>query len=282
MCWTYRRYLFLALSVMLLRYMMTTPLELSVLDSTPVYVLNLDRSKDRLSTMSSTFSKEGVAFDRFSASDGYSLMFLNLDKKTSMSAEMLEKARSNNMAGHYKAVDDKHENAAFVFTDFINSRKLSLGEIGCSYSHRAIWLDLIKRGLSCAIVFEDDVVPLGNFRQNLNEILLCIPKNADLVMLDYKYYENSTDAGHRGRVLSIPGNNTVGVVRGRNTLYGTYAYIITRQGAEKLLKLTERINNPIDLVINQLVWHGKVNRFVAKYRVVRTIAGTSIIRKMGR
>lgn len=264
-------------------YVILTPHRvLSIIDSTPVYVINLDRSKDRLSEISNTFSKENLKFYRFSASDGYSLIFLNLNKQISMSADMLERSRRNNIVGSYKVIDFRYENAMFMFTDFLKSRKLSLGEIGCSYSHRAIWIDMLNHRYDVAVVFEDDIVPLGNFKQNLNEIITDIPEEADLIMLDYKYYEKLTDAGHRGRIFPVVGHNCLGLARRDTSLYGTYAYVITRRGAEKLLKLTQRLDNPIDCVINELVKRGEVNRFVTRYRVVRTIAGTSIIRKMGR
>lgn len=88
-----------------------------------IYVINLDRSPERLRHMETTLGEHGLGFTRVVGVDG-----AELDAET------------------YEAISH------------FGTRRLSRGEIGCFLSHRACWSRIADGAAAHGVVFEDDVV----------------------------------------------------------------------------------------------------------------------------
>lgn len=93
----------------------------------PIFVINLDRSTDRLAVMAEQCRRAGLSFERFPAVDGLRL-----------SAEQIASVQHP------------------VWPTLLNGRRLSPGEVGCALSHQAVIRCIVERRLPYALIMEDD------------------------------------------------------------------------------------------------------------------------------
>lgn len=172
-----------------------------------VFVINLDRRKDRLEAIAQVLLNMNVKWRRFSAIDGRAIAF-------------------------GKSVDWWKSR---IYNEF---RGPLYGAIGCFLSHRAIWEIIVREGIPEALILEDDVVPttfwdpeilntsicaigLENLRLSSNFICGAMPASS--------YFEKVFGKGQAKNLNS----------------WGTGAQIMTLEGARKCLKM-EKIWFPVD------------------------------------
>jgi len=175
------------------------------------YVINLDRSKDRLEHITRIFDEQGLVFERIAAVDGALL--------SDEAFELL------------------NENCVFP-------RKLSKAEIGCFLSHRECLRQIVQSDALYGAVFEDDIL----FSKNIKAILKnsdWIPNDTDIVKLDtnpiHCILGNSRPV-NLGQISDI----SYQIMRLISKHYGAGGYILSRNCAKKLYELTQSIILPID------------------------------------
>lgn len=127
-------------------------------------------------------------------------------------------------------------------------RKLTLGEIGCSMSHRYCYQRIINDGLDEAVVLEDDAIfdgELLKFLKYKNEF----PNDLELLLIGH-YMQVYNDDGFRiESPYSLRFNQDIGswkikrLVGGGN---GTHGYYINKKGAQKLFDVMHKISLPSD------------------------------------
>lgn len=117
----------------------------------PVFLINLDRSPDRLAFMCQQTERAGFAFERVSAVVG-------------------------------AAVPD------WLWTQFTGPHELTDGEIGCYASHLVVAKHIVDRGLPCAIVLEDDAILDLDFMSAATAAVQAAPDGWDYIHLcsDFK------------------------------------------------------------------------------------------------
>jgi GR25 family glycosyltransferase involved in LPS biosynthesis len=99
---------------------------------------------------------------------------------------------------------------------------ISKPEYGCSDSHIRIWRDVVENGYETALVFEDDVYILPEFKKRLFNILKDIE-------IDPEWdYVNLGPLDWRDRNERITPNLT------RGSAWGAHCYLISQRGAKKL------------------------------------------------
>jgi GR25 family glycosyltransferase involved in LPS biosynthesis len=182
---------------------------------------------------------------------------------------------------------EKYKDAVFDLS--VKQRKFSAGEIGVTFSHRAIWREVVKNNSKNVIVFEDDVILLKNFQKDVNELIRHIPVDADITFIvvgrrrDKAVFFPNIDSIFRD-LDHVDGNDFVAEIQPTNLVYGMYAYIISAEGAKKLLKLTDRCEFPIDDIIFQQggVNTGFIKAYVSKKKICYPMMENSEIKKMGR
>ena len=285
------RELFVFLSLLLSSCLPSNDSRLENCDA--VYVINLDRIPMRFDFMMEQFRKEGMKnYTRFSAVDGYKVQLVDkstggiVTGKEAMST-VREYTWDKRPVLYHVNYGEKYENAAFDL--LVKYRKFSAGEIGVTYSHRAIWREIVKNNSKNVIVFEDDVVLLKNFRKNVAELINHIPADADITFIgvgrhrDKAVFFPNIDSIFRD-LDHVEGNNWVARIEPTNLVYGMYAYIISAEGAKKLLKLTDRCEFPVDDIIFQQggVNTGIVRAYVSKKKMCYPTLENSEIKKMGR
>lgn len=122
------------------------------------------------------------------------------------------------------------------------NRELTPGEIGCILSHQLIYKKILDENITYALILEDDI----NLNLNIN-ILKEInfeELTFDTLLLGYSgalmedlYLKNTV-------LMKI--NNIYSICKLKEQAYGTYGYIVSLNGAKKLLKQTSTFTLPID------------------------------------
>lgn len=175
----------------------------------PAYLINLDRSPDRLGEISEQLSALGIAFERVPAVDGRNL---------------------------------SDDDIGAVRVDTPGWLPLSAGEVGCFLSHRTCWRRIAEGEAAYGCVFEDDVLlsaHLPGFLSNAD----WIPSDADLVKIEDPGIRVWFDAN----VLNRANGFRLATVRSPN--YRAGGYILAKTTARRLLEMTERFAIPVDLLL---------------------------------
>jgi GR25 family glycosyltransferase involved in LPS biosynthesis len=145
------------------------------------------------------------------------------------------------------------------------------GAIGCALSHLYVWKTFLKTDKQYAIIFEDDII-LDHLNTKLGDIvphyLQYTPKDFDILYLGcfesnfFKYAMSLFNMN--GTDLDV--ND---LIKKPNVALANHAYILSRQGANKLLThLDGKIYNHIDFCMQSLYSKGFINKYVTKPRLV--------------
>jgi len=116
-----------------------------------VFLINLDRSPERLARMRAQADRQGISFERIRGVDGLSL--------------------PDNMRGEFLAPRGRI------------ASKMLVGEVGCYASHMRAWETVIDNCLSHAMVLEDDVICEQEFAAIADAAVRCWPAGWDLIHL---------------------------------------------------------------------------------------------------
>lgn len=122
----------------------------------------------------------------------------------------------------------------------VNGRKLSNGEIGCSLSHYFIYKEVARGCEDYAMIIEDDALINEHINDFLNNIIN-VKQKWDIIILGYskiskKYYYKINKFNPIGNIIYTDANVKIGKVIKESTC-GTVGYLITKEGAKKMLSL---------------------------------------------
>ncbi|TPW31808.1 glycosyltransferase family 25 protein [Martelella alba] len=173
-----------------------------------IFVINLDRSPDRMARMERLLSAQSLTFERFAA----------VDAKTLAPDEISD------------------------ITDSLQTRGRSLhaGEVACYLSHLRLWREGLERNLPWICIFEDDIHLSDDAATVLDSADRWIPKDCDLVKIETTRWK-TTVGRKRERVTK-----TRGLRRLHDFHWGTAGYIITRKGMETLSAASDKLRQPVD------------------------------------
>lgn len=187
-----------------------------------VYVINLDRSKDRFQSIKSILGRENIQFTKISAIDGVMLS------------------------------DDDVSKHCTKFAETFCPKTI----IGCAMSHKKTWRKIVENNDKYAIVFEDDVFIDKNFKSELKKCLdelFTFDQKFDFLYLGYfgpaKITDNSFINHLQNIILYKLSNKKCDL---ENVFIpvspvGFHCYIISKECAKKLLKSMNKINYHIDV-----------------------------------
>jgi len=129
----------------------------------------------------------------------------------------------------------------FLNNDFNNRKNF----IGCALSHYNIWLDLIKDDSSdYYIIFEDDISLCDNFITYFNQLNNEISSKLDKIDILFLGYHSKSKSEFKKNINIQDFNKD-------NYIGGSFGYIITKDGAKKLIKYID--NNGIKHGIDYLL-----------------------------
>ncbi|MBS7538638.1 glycosyltransferase family 25 protein [Ancylobacter lacus] len=173
------------------------------------YLINLDRSPERLVNMAERFGRINVPFERVSGIDG---------KKVGI------------------------QPAVFYNADGTVKRRLAIGEVACFQSHRSCWRRIAEGEDAFGAVFEDDII----FSDKAGPFLTgedWIPAGTDAVKIETMFQE--TLIGREA--ITLPERFKLAHLYHQH--YGTAAYILSRAFAAYLVETYPEPPAPIDHVI---------------------------------
>jgi glycosyl transferase family 25 len=181
-----------------------------------VWVINLDRSPERMERMRMSLEAHGIAFTRFSAIDG---------------ARISESLR--------KKVDSKAYERSM-------GQYLLPGKVGCYYSHLSIWKELAASEYPVGLILEDDIVLHDDFVEAL-EASLSASECWDILRLNATRAKFPLLRGQAGRW------NINGYI-GRFT--GNGCYLIKAEVAGRISATIENMRLPFEHEIGRFYAHG--------------------------
>ena len=187
----------------------------------PVYLINLDKSLDRLAISKKRLDEQGIAFERISGVLGDELTNVEIEKHYS-----------------YEINLKKYHTA------------LTAGQIGCYLSHRKAWGKVVEGNHPYALILEDDVKFVSDIKP-VFETIDSIDFSWDLIKLSAYQSRKRPIAFEKGIA------NGMKLVVHSKPMTGCAAYLITKTAAEALLFSTERFGRPVDTDI-QHFWEKNI------------------------
>ena len=180
----------------------TAAAEVQSLICSQLFIVNLERRADRRASMNAELGKQGITNYCFHAAvDGAQL------------------------------VSTPELSRIFAGNDFQNRR----GILGCAMSHYGLWQKVCAENRGFMIVLEDDITLCPDFQKRLEEAVTFMmsdsSNNIDVLFLG----ETLADVAGRAHV-----DGTGAPARPLNAathIGGTFGYIITRKGAQRLLDI---------------------------------------------
>lgn len=180
------------------------------------FLINLDRSPERLQRTQIVFAKWGLSFTRISGVDGRAIPEATL-----------------------QTLQQPSRDRRYFLKD------LTPGEIGCFLSHRKCWEALVSSHEDWAFVCEDDLIFLGDPRPFVTKTDW-IPSEVGLIQLGKESTHQETVRREKGILLA---NNDTGsrlMVLHGGIGGGSRGYLIRRDIAQLALSLSNPIPAPLD------------------------------------
>lgn len=117
---------------------------------------------------------------------------------------------------------------------------LSKGEIGCALSHIRLYQEILDNNIKAMVILEDDARIDKRILLAIEQCRL-FPKSWDIVFLGCRMRATSSNT-----VKELPGEITLKQPSGFGQIRLTTGYIVSLEGAGKLLRLTRDLHKPID------------------------------------
>lgn len=187
---------------------------MSTTSSCACYVINLQRSPDRLARIGQELRTAGVAFERHAAVDGRAMDITQVPEFDVASYERL------------------------------HGKKPVPNEVGCYLSHMGVMQRFLQTEHTHCLVLEDDAIIPANFAAVIEQVLAS-PANGDMTML----YGNRQ--GVSLPVMRLSGLGTLVGYWGKQT--GAVAYLVNRHAAQAFLNHLLPMRLPLDHAFGQ-VW----------------------------
>ncbi len=185
----------------------------------PVYVISLERSLERRENMKWLMEHYKIPFSFFDAVDA--------KKLTKQECELADLDLAKQYCGH----------------------NLSVSEIACALSHIKLYEKQVNENIERMLILEDDAHIHMNFKEIVSVLLNT--SNHDLVYLyhgkakKWPFYSNLAH-GYRLHKYRKPSKNS------KRGIMGAVGYILTLNGAKKLLKVAYPIRMPADYLLGRL------------------------------
>ncbi|MDB5190734.1 MAG: glycosyl transferase family 25 [Segetibacter sp.] len=214
-----------------------------------IYVLTLERATDRQLKMKEVLEDLNYTF------------FIGVDKKDLTIDELVEN----------KIYDEQKAISLHRF-----GKPMNTGQIGCAWSHRLLYEDMVKNKYQKVLILEDDVVPNKEGFNVLEKMIKDLPSNWELWYLDY--HKNlrrnfGTWVKQQGYHLQRLAGKLKWSHKTINNFYArkfndhlflagfhelTSAYAITQTAAKKLIEL----QTPVAFVADDLLAHACSNLII--------------------
>ncbi|BDD05465.1 glycosyltransferase family 25 protein [Aureibacter tunicatorum] len=214
-----------------------------------IYIITLDIHGSRK-------SNHKFDFERFPGVDGRKLNVKDLEKKGLFDSKLAKKVR-------------------------ISKKDMTMGEIGIAMAHKNVYLDIISNSRESAVILEDDSILLPENSNFIEKVFAELPSDWDLIYLgyhDFHMWNMKTQAktifdfifASVGLKKMKPKNvwNRYAKPFSKHLKIagcsnGTYAYGISKKGAEKLLNIQQPVHQISDHLIKNASMKKEINAYLA-------------------
>lgn len=239
-----------------------------------IFVINLDRSAERLAKVKKQLELHNLKFERFRAIDGYKLVFQNLEEKKFNGIELKNKSRKFDENKLYK-VDCPSLSLIYNSLKRPVYEYVTAGEFGCTCSNLEILRRVADNNLGNVLILEDDVILDKDFNNNLSKVLNNVPKKWDII---YLYYGKEEDK----KAIKTKNKNLLKLVADTHCIGGTAGYIVNSRSAKKLLLNSLGIELPIDTHFSELINKSIIEAYITIKPIIHISDDKSLIHEMGR
>uniref|UniRef100_A0A6C0CZS7 Glycosyl transferase family 25 domain-containing protein n=1 Tax=viral metagenome TaxID=1070528 RepID=A0A6C0CZS7_9ZZZZ len=144
--------------------------------------------------------------------------------------------------------------------------------IGCGLSHILAWREFLKTDKEHIIIFEDDVILEPNFDELYTKAIENVPRDFDILYLgcfgchsDRNFF---TTIGDKLQLSTGPMQTVNQYIKTPNIALGAHAYVISRRGAETLIRLLDKkLYFHIDYCLQRLAKAEKIKTYVTTPRI---------------
>lgn len=123
------------------------------------------------------------------------------------------------------------------------------GAIGCAFSHKKVWEKIVNENIDAALILEDDIRMSKHFNKLIKKYSRYLPGSYDVLFFGY----------HPSSIKYV-NQITPGIFVRTQKIFGLFGYVVTKKGAEKLLKLF-----PIEDQIDTEIYRGFTTRNINAY-----------------
>lgn len=228
------------------------------------YLINLDRSKDRLEHMEKELANISlpVKYTRFKAIEGAKVKLTSLEDNKEYYPDYIIK--------NYPYLPEKFKVNCYQGEEFflgpmtfsfdVNYHHYTIfpGILGCACSHKKIWEEMVKNNYNYVLVMEDDISFISKFDKYYNILLTNVPKDADFLFLNASDAKSYKTFG--ARYLNPYWKKV------NKLITSTKSYIISLNAAKKLLEHNHLFMKNfigIDLTISSLIESKLISAYVA-------------------
>ena len=210
------------------------------MESVAVFVITLRRDQDRVNNVAKNVISALPECEIFSAIDGQSLNISEACAEYSIPQEFFKKPGAK-------------------------------GNLGCALSHFHLLKMVVERKYEKVIIFEDDIKVPEDFRNKLSLVLDEVPDNFDFLYLwVHPKYRHQDDSN-----FLVPGKS---YVRKYSYTYGTSAYLVTFEGAKKIVKYFSRsVYDYVDFMVSDLIASGGLTTYMTRNSLVDNLGQLTAI-----
>ncbi len=215
------------------------------------YLINLDRSTDRLKNSDERLSLKGIKYERFKAIEGLNLKIIDSENGILINniniKNRTEKLKKNNIYKVYCSPDfiiNYHNGSSDTLKEYKDS--LSLGELGAQCSHLSVIKKIADGQNDYVLIMEDDFTFKDNFEEKLKNILNNMPQDCEMLYL-YHNKHSYYDKFHSNKIASlfIYGSNPfIDHIVTFKSISGNVAYIMTKSAAKKIIEYVQKNGIP--------------------------------------
>jgi len=188
-----------------------------------VYLINMEKNKDRLMNFTEYYNKSDLnfkPFELFPAVVGKDLNLIDYLSENAYKEILISEKRGRKH--HYD---------------------LTPGAVGCYLSHLRIYKKLVNSNYNYGIIFEDDAIMAKNTYEKMLLSLNNIPSDWDIILLG---------------VLCIKCDTSEKYIK-ISRFWGTHGYLIKKQSAVKLLEFLDKpLSKQIDADMSLLIKRGLI------------------------
>ncbi len=201
---------------------------------------------------------------KYDLSEKLKILIINRKSDTSRRKDISERLEKLGLDFSFFEAVDGHAIDAFSVPEYDRKKRLrqfgrdlTVGEIGCILSHRAVYKKIVAEKIPLTLILEDDVHFEPDFPELIQQLLSTQNKWDMVRFLDRKKIYKGThhilkhlsDKYALTRVQAVPG--------------GAYAYLLTEHAAQSLLRCTEKNFVQID-VVHGRIWETGLNVIAVK------------------